>query len=733
MGALFFLSGASALVYQVSWQRILALHTGVGIYSIAMIVGAFMAGLGAGSHLGGVWSARVSKERALALFAAIEVGIAVFGAVSCALYYDLLYLRLGWLYEDPWRAGLLHFLGFLLPTGLMGMSLPYLVRAMVTDAKSASRTIGFLYGINMLGAAAGALVTPWVLVRFFGIRGAVFWAAAGNLLAGVLALVARRRILGGAREGAAGAEDEAVRERADPRPFGLWLALYALSGFCALSLEVLWFRMVDVGVKAMAFTFGTVLCLYLFFSAIGSLAGTRLVLRLKRPLHAFLLCQCLILGWSAATALLLAWLPAETPLLRWYLEYWQWYDGFKLGQTWNPRPLVLLYLVWPCFLYAVPTFLMGLSFPILQEAVHDDPKTSGRKVGFLQAANIGGCTAGSLLVGLVLLDRIGTTGTLRALVACGVVFALVGVRYYGVRSAFGLAAPLLAAATLAVPAPERFWLRLHGRTEGLVDEDATGVGTMTRHPVNREEWHLSVNGKGQGSIPFFEGHLVMGAAPVLVHPAPVDVMMIGLGTAGTAWAAGCREETRSVTVFELYAPQTRLLHRFLADHRLPALEGVLKDPRVDIRVADGRNALDHDDRLYDIIEADPIFPDRAYSGNLYSQEFYERCLRRLKPGGFMAGWAPSNRIYATFHKVFPHVVGLPNRTLLLGSREPIAVDLAAWQARLDSPAVRAYLGDDVAAAVARRFPKLQTLVRTGRRPVDINHDLSPRDEFLQPQ
>ena len=216
----FFLSGAAALVYQVVWQRILELSSGIGIYSVAMIVGAFMAGLGLGSHAGSLWSTRLRPDRALWAFAAIELGVAVFGASSCALFYDLLYLRAGWLYSVPWRAGLLHFFSLLFPTLLMGMSLPFLARAMVHDAGRAARTIGILYGINVLGASFGAMATPWVLIRFAGMRGAVTAAAAANLLAGAAALLAA---LGpaSAREGRLCLRAARSRDRS-ARPAGRW-------------------------------------------------------------------------------------------------------------------------------------------------------------------------------------------------------------------------------------------------------------------------------------------------------------------------------------------------------------------------------------------------------------------------------------------------------------------------------------------------------------------------------
>jgi hypothetical protein len=106
VAAAFFLSGAAALIYQVTWQRRLALHSGVGIYSVAMIVAAFMVGLGLGSHVGGVLCVRLPPRTALPAFAALELAIGLFGLASGRLYYDWLYLRAGGLYATPWRAAM---------------------------------------------------------------------------------------------------------------------------------------------------------------------------------------------------------------------------------------------------------------------------------------------------------------------------------------------------------------------------------------------------------------------------------------------------------------------------------------------------------------------------------------------------------------------------------------------------------------------------------------------------
>ena len=251
-------------------------------------------------------------------------------------------------------------------------------------------------------------------------------------------------------------------------------------------------------------------------------------------------------------------------------------------------------------------------------------------------------------------------------------------------------------------------------------------------PWTPSVWNLSFNGKGQGSLPFFEGHVVMGAVPALVHPEPRDIAIVGLGTGGTAWAAGCRPETRSLTVFELSGSQPRLLDRILEREAVPELMRLRRDPRVRLVIEDGRNALEQGAERYDVIEQDPIFPDRAFSGNLYSVEYFRHCARKLKRGGILCSWAPTPRIFAALAEAFPHLVGTPDRLIVLASNEPVPVDLDAWRARLDSAAVAEYLSESVRAKILNRMRKIQPLHVRGMWDAAANRDLFPRDEFHSP-
>jgi spermidine synthase len=732
LGVAFFLSGAAALVYQVVWQRILTLHTGIGVVSVALIVAAFMAGLGLGSHLGGVLSARISPRTALRLFALLELAVGSFAAFSCRLYYDGFGTLAASLYRTNAGAALAHFAAFLPPTMLMGMSLPFLVRATVRETASASRVIGDLYGVNVLGAATGALLAPWVLVRYFGMEGAALAGTAANFAAAAAALAVGHR---GARAG------EAAPATSGPTPAGappagslrLWTLLYASSGFVALSLEVVWFRLMDVGVKSTAFTFGTVLCVYLLGLGAGSLVGGRRAARLARPLDAFLDYQLLILVVAGGAAAVLVWLPPGTPVYCWFFDYWRQDPFFQLGADWNAGALARLYGLLPLTLFGAPTVLMGLSFGALQRAVQDDPATSGRKVGLLQAANIAGCTAGSLVAGLVLLERIGTAGALRLLVAAGaLLFLAVRAREAGLSR--GLLARTAAALLVlaALPSNDRLWKRLHGvtvdRPPSFIGEDASAVSVIV--PGVEWRWRVAVNGLPHSWLPYEGIHTLLGALPAVIHPAPVDIAVVGLGSGETAWAASCRPETRSLRVYEIAGSQPRLLRGVSVVAPFPSLVELLSDPRLTVDAADGRRALAREETRYDIVQVDALFRTSAGSGNLYSLEFFRLCASRLKPGGLVCTQKPSRRVGLTFAEALPYALDFGN--IVVGSNDPLPVEPAVWEARLRQPEVARRFDREAVDGISIRLHEARPARRNPAARVGLNRDLFPRDEFATP-
>ena len=188
----FFASGFAALAYQIVWQRLLAFFSGADVFSVTLIVSAFMAGLGLGSLAGGHLADRLSPARRVLAFALAEAAIAAFALVSVPLLYDVLYVGLAPRALPLVLVGSVLFAVLLWPTFFMGLSLPLLARALTETPAASARRIGSLYGWNTLGAAVGALVTVFVVVRLHGFAAAIGVGAFLNLACAVTALLALR-------------------------------------------------------------------------------------------------------------------------------------------------------------------------------------------------------------------------------------------------------------------------------------------------------------------------------------------------------------------------------------------------------------------------------------------------------------------------------------------------------------------------------------------------------------
>ena len=189
--ALFALTGFSALCLQVVWQRVISIHGGVDLFSSATIVAAFMAGLGLGSLLGGALADRLGPRRSILAFAAANVGIGVFGWASITIFSDG-YRELAAQVQSLPAAFAFHFVLLVVPTTLMGLSLPLLSRGVVRSIGEAAPVVSRLYAANTLGAAAGAAVSGWLLLGNFGFDGTVELASSLNLLAAIVVVLAFR-------------------------------------------------------------------------------------------------------------------------------------------------------------------------------------------------------------------------------------------------------------------------------------------------------------------------------------------------------------------------------------------------------------------------------------------------------------------------------------------------------------------------------------------------------------
>ena len=717
---LFFLSGAAALIYQTAWHRLLGLFAGADTIAAALVVGAFLLGLGVGSLAAGLLADRLRRRSALIAFAVCEVGIALFAVLSPWLYYDVIYRELLPIASSRAVVFAVVFAGLLWPTFLMGCSLPFLSKAVVRQIEGSAQLIGQLYGVNTLGAATGAFIGGWFLIGTFGFDVTIQIGAALNLVVAAGGLWLARRLDMG-RE-----TTPAPRQRSATANDGIvwrWSLLVFISGFLIVALQIVWFRLVGMLLQSNGYSFSLVLSVFLLGDAAGLLLGARVIDRIADPRRFFFLMQ----GTATALALAGAWfvyLAIGAGLLPSTFSD----HDIVTGRAGDTALIVLLVAI----VVLPASFIMGFSFPVVQKAVQQDIDRLGSRVGYVQLANIVGNSAGSLVAGLLLLDLLGTPGTLKLLVAIGLAFALTQIAgRRGPRWAW-LPAGVLAAGLVLFPGGEDFWRRLHGVTteRTIVAEDKTGLSLLKFSEGGAAR--LYIQGHSQSELPFSTVHSFLGVIGPLTHDAPRRILVIGSGTGGTPYAAGAHPNTERVKVIEIVEPVIATLRRYTEQGGAAGVDGLLKSKKFDVVIADGRHALALDTTKYDVIEADAILPKTGLSGLLNSQEFFQQVRGKLAPGGIYVQWAPTDRSIQTFRSVFPYVTMV--HPALLGSDRPIPYSREKILALLARPEVDAHF----AAAGIDRVELRQWFADKKMEPLNggilvptrsPNTDFFPRDEY----
>jgi spermidine synthase len=680
--ALFFGSGACGLIYQVLWLRQLSLVFGVTVYAASTVLAAFMTGLALGSLAAGPLVARV--RRPLATFGAAEVLIGILALSTPALLnaasslYDAVYRAL------PDAPGLLTATRFVCafpvllgPTILMGLTLPLLGASSLVRGEGVGSRVSALYAANTGGAVAGALLAGYELIGAIGMRRTFLVAAAVNILVGLGAFGLARRT--NDHVAAADAPTPGAVAPADARTRRAVARVIAISGAAALALEIVWFRILLQFLHASTYAFTTMLATVLGGIALGGVVGARVLAR-PRDWHWILVRVLFATGIAVAVSLI---------FLAWSFD-----AGWRTSATVQASAAAIL----------PAATLMGVAFPMALRLGAFSPEAdpaNGRSValgvGRLYALNVAGAIVGAITGGFVLLPVLGSRLSLVVLaslyVVCGVVLLSAHPRRGDFRARAVQRLVVFGVAAMLVPDPFTATIaRRHGegRLEVWRHEGAQTAVSVQRYGLGRvmfiDGMHQADDSQGTVSL-----HRVLGLLPVLLHPNPSRVLVVGLGGGTTPGAISLHPEV-SVDVVELSESVRRAASQFAHVNY-----NVLNRPNVRLRVDDGRNFLRLTRERFDVITADVIQPTTAGAGSLYSREYFALVRRALAPGGLALQWighrpAEHHKILLrTFLEVFPESTLWYAGNILVGSLRPLRVDPDRVEARLNDATLRTTL------------------------------------------
>lgn len=627
---LFVLSGFTGLLYEVLWLKELGLLFGSGAHATATTLAVFFLGIAAGSYVWGTYAPRFTN--CLVAYGILEIVVGITGL----LYFKLLDFY-HWIYEPlyeltdgslPWliAAKFVLALGILFPAAFaMGGTFPLMGQYLIRHDRSLGKTGTLLYALNTLGAAAGAFMAGFYMPIAFGFTTSYTLAIGLSVGIGVTACWVGRS---GYTDHKSLNRRPATRRKnnthgRDVNTTVVWMVAFA-SGFLALGLQVAWTQMFAQVLQNSVYTFSIVLLVFLLALAVGAFLARGLCRLRVRP-RIILTCLLTLSGlWVAATSFLFMWVTEGLT-----------YVG-SIAAGWN-NYLVSIFVSTTVVLL-LPGLLVGSVFPYVLRVAESWRMTAGPTLGRLTAVNMIGAILGSLVVGFFLLSSVGLWETIRLFGIAYLVLAVMAVdpasRFKSVFRLLPIVGILFL--VLVLNSGQMPSVRLNPeRNERVisVSEDSYGVVAV----VERDNGRLiKVNNYySLGGTAAREHEQNQALIPLMGHPSPESVFILGLGTGITAGAA-LRLPIERLVVCELLPGVVRAA----AAHFRESSNGLFTDPRVEIVVGDGRNQLLGSAERYDVIIADLFIPWRADVGNLYTREHFEAARNRLKSGGHFVQWLP---------------------------------------------------------------------------------------------
>jgi len=711
--SIFFFSGFAALVYELLWFRQLGFIFGNTVYAATTVLTAYMGGLALGAHLFG---RRIHRSRnPIRWFAALEAGIGLY-ALAVPFLFRLVQLTYRWLFQNvsdsqlvltPFRFGL-SLLVLILPTMMMGATLPVLAQGLTRRDKRFASRISLLYGVNTMGAVAGLTTAGFLLIPTLGLWKTNLVGVTSNLLVGGLGWLIARGITLPPPEKAEAVEAAADSSRRLARTL---LLASGISGFLALAFEVVWFRGLILIFGSTTYSFCVMLAVFLAGIALGSLVLGWLSDILERRLDLVMALSFLVIGAWTLFAMYRFNSKAE-----WLLQY-------LLDHSFTWESMIRAKILITLSFLLVPTLCFGFAFAVVAKAVRRAGSTSGRAVAEVYTVNTVGALLGSLAGGFLLLPRLGIERSLITLAMVSLVVAVIlaGRSKQPAPMRFGpvvAAVAILLVAFVQPPVISRrmlaagpyfspwqfvskgkiaFWDRVEAGHLLLYEEGLTSTVSVT---TSRDGlYSFSSNGKVQADSgdPSMMLQRLQGHLPMLFHPDPKEVVNIGLGAGVTFGSLSCYPVDH-LEVVEI-EPGVKKVAGIWADLN----HHIMQNPKAKISIGDGRNHLFCTPRRYDVITADPFEPVVSGAGHLYTVDHFRQARECLADDGIMGQFLPMYEmsredfltIMRSFAEAFPTsaLFFTGTDTVMLGFKNEIVFNAGTMRARFQIPEVSASLAE----------------------------------------
>lgn len=688
----FFLSGACGLIYEIVWTKLLTLVIGSTTYSITTVLVAFMGGLALGSYLGGRF---IDKRGDPLLAYGILEGLIGIYCLLVPFLINLTEPAFGWFYNRYYtdqfylfslaRFAICTFI-LLLPTTMMGATLPILSKYYVKRKKEFGWNVGRLFAVNTLGAVIGSFSAGFLFLPTFGKWKTIVLSASANLLIAFVVIV--YRFIKG-REDSSSVSEWQVKEEEIKRTNGevtsfeigkavVYSALfaYAVNGFSGMAYQITWTRAFTLSFGSSTYSFSAIVTVFILGLAVGSAYCARMVDRLKNPIAYFGWVQIAIGYLASGVAVLLGRLPL------WMIKPSFEYEGdyFKL--------LAIKFVI--VFIFIIlPTFLMGMAFPLAVKIVSMGKTGVGKPVGLAYGWNTVGAILGSFCAGFFLIPVVGIEKTIFvaniANWVAGALLLFVGFSIVaklpkkaimplvpavvGIVGVFFLPSwdPYILNAGPFVYASNYMQKKLEtGESlDELVREDEIiyyeeGVDiNVSVHSLGKSNVRfLRVNGKTDAST---GGDMVtqelVGHIPMMLYGGSEPrVLVIGLAS-GVTVGSVTRYPIKQVDVVEISEAVVRA-SKFFSD----ANYDVLKNERVNLIIGDGRNHLKLSDKKYDVIISQPTNPWIAGLASLFTVEYFQSAFEHMNDGGVFCCWVQAYNmrpkefgiLIKSFLEVFPN-------------------------------------------------------------------------------